>query len=242
METIQNVLEYYDELFSVSEAQKEFYADLMKQYEKPVKFLRIGCGTGYFEHLLARSGHDVTGIDTSKSYLESANLRRRTQLMAIRFFLMSSTEMIKFLGKNFYNIISCLNNRIIFLHEVELLKKFFIDCKSLLSKNGSLILQLTNFNLYKNKKQFNLPDVESIRAKLYTDFYELDGKPCVTQTVETANKKILPIVKDVQYYPLTSQEIENFAKDAGFSSVKFYSSFVLEPFTGSEEEVVAVLQ
>ena len=74
MELIQNVIEYYDELYPVTDVQKKFYADLMKQYTIPVKFLRIGCGTGYFEHLLAREGHDVTGLETSKEMLESANL------------------------------------------------------------------------------------------------------------------------------------------------------------------------
>ena len=46
METIQNLVEYYDELFPVTQAQYDFYTGLMEEFQKPVKFLTIGCGTG----------------------------------------------------------------------------------------------------------------------------------------------------------------------------------------------------
>ena len=105
MEINQNIAEYYDELYPVTEEQKVFYQKKMILFKKPVKFLQIGCDSGTFEHNLAREGSDVTGIETSQELLESANRKRRTQLMAVRYFQMSSLEMTRFLGKKFYNII-----------------------------------------------------------------------------------------------------------------------------------------
>ena len=92
MDFIQSVLEYYDELFPVTDAQKEFYEALTGLYASPAKILRIGCGTGLLEHTLARQGNDVTGIEASKQIINSANLRRRNQLMSIRFFLMAHAD------------------------------------------------------------------------------------------------------------------------------------------------------
>lgn len=106
---IQNLIEYYDELFPVTGELKSFYNNLISQYESPVKFLRVECGTGMLESQLAREGHDVTGIESCQEILRSANLRRRTQLMAIRFFQMSYLDMTKFLGTGFYDVISCLD-------------------------------------------------------------------------------------------------------------------------------------
>lgn len=243
MELIQNVIEYYDELYPVTESQKKFYADLMKQYATPVKFLRVGCGTGYFEHLLARDGHDVTGIETSKEMLESANLKRRNQLMSIRFFLMSTIDMTRFLGKGFYNIISCLNDRVVFIHDHTLMRKFFFDCKQLLAPGGVVVLQFVNFKEYTAVPMAKLPVRESIRAKLYTALWTKDdGSKYLSEDVETGNGKILPVIDKASIYPITSEEVSDFAKEAGFTSVELYSDFTGKPFTGSEPEIIAVVK
>ena len=63
MENLQNIIEYYDELYPVSDSQREFFDSLIKEYPQPAKLLRVGCGTGLFEHQLAREGLDVTGIE-----------------------------------------------------------------------------------------------------------------------------------------------------------------------------------
>ena len=145
---MKNLAEYYDELYPISQEQQAFYEELLKTYPYPAKLLRIGCGTGYFEHKLARQGYDVTGLEVCSEMLESATRRRRLPVTAIRFFNMSTIEMGRFLGKKFYNIISCLNDRLIFIHDAVLMRKFFYDCKSLLSQNGTLILQLPNFEYF----------------------------------------------------------------------------------------------
>ena len=88
MKSIKNLVEYYDELFPVSSLKKSFYSEFAKTYKTPVHFLSVDCGTGFLESSLAREGHDVTGIENVEELLQSANLRRRSQLMSIRFFQM----------------------------------------------------------------------------------------------------------------------------------------------------------
>ena len=117
MSNMQSFIEYYDELYPSDENQRRFFTDLLTKYVAPSKFLRIGCGTGNLESYLAKNGVDVTGLDTNKDILESANLRRRFPNMAIRFFQMSTIEMTNFLGKNFYNVIACLNDKLIYIHD-----------------------------------------------------------------------------------------------------------------------------
>ena len=112
MKFIQNLVEYYDELFKVSEAQKKLYTELCENFSSPVRFLRVFCGSGLFESSLSKQGHDVTGIENCDELLHMANLRRRNQLMSIRFFQMEAEDMTKFLGKNFYNVVSILNSRL----------------------------------------------------------------------------------------------------------------------------------
>ena len=85
-----------------------------------------------------------------------------------------------------------------------------------------------------------LPVRESIRARLFSEVWKsTDGSSCIVQNVETGNGKMLPVQKDCPIYTLMPEEIELFAKEAGFSSVKFYSDFNKNSFTGNEESLVA---
>lgn len=242
MESIQNLVEYYDELYPVTKSQYDFYEDLMKEYSRPVKFLTIGCGTGVMENYLAKQMTDVTGLETIKELLESATRKHRTQLMALRFFKMSTIEMVRFLGKDFYNVISCLNDRIIFIHDKILLRKFFYDCKQLLAENGKIVLQLANYNLYKNKSSVNLPDVDTIRVSLSTKLEFVNQEEyLLSRNIKTGSGKILPVYQKTSVYPVTGQEIEEFAKEAGFTKIEYYADFAKNPFTEQSPSMVVVI-
>lgn len=242
MEINQNIAEYYDELYTVSEDQKVFYQKEMSLFHQPVKLLRIGCGTGSFEHTLAKEGADVTGLETSQELLSSANRKSRTQVMSIRYFNMSSLEIGRFLCKGFYNIISILNGRIIFTHDPTLMEKLFYDCHELLSETGHLILNLPNFEKYNFEKPVVLPEQKSIRVSLRTKIIKKDDGICYEyQTIETGNGRILKVTKDAPVYPIKRSEIENFAKKAGFSKIEFYNDFKKAPFSEDSNEIVAVI-
>ena len=243
MKFIQNLVEYYDELFKVSEAQKKLYTELCENFSSPVRFLRVFCGSGLFESSLSKQGHDVTGIENCDELLHTANLRRRNQLMSIRFFQMEAEDMTKSLGKNFYNVISILNSRLLFLGGREKIRQFFFDCKKLISTDGFLVIQCINFENRKDEKFFQLKCRESMRAKLFSEIMtEQDDSRLFSMNLETGTGKLLPIVKDIPIYPLLPSEIEDFAEDAGFKSAEFFADFDKSEFTGNEEQFIVVLK
>ncbi|MCH5288449.1 MAG: class I SAM-dependent methyltransferase [Treponema sp.] len=240
MDIYLNIAEYYEELYPVTESQKRFYAEEMQWFPRPVKLLRVGCGTGAFEHYLAREGADVTGLETSQELLESANRKRRTQLMSVRFFQMNTTEMGRFLGKGFYHIISVLDDRLMLIHDPLLIKRFFSDCKQLLARGGHLILSIPNFDKFTAEPLVQLPDRTSIRSSLYTQIWtDKSGRKFVQQDVETGSGRVLPVTKDVPIYPLTAEEIKAFAKEAGLSHCECYADFEETPFSATSDYLVA---
>lgn len=241
MEYINNIIEHYDELYTVTASQKKLFEDLTKNY-LPAKVLRVGCGTGSLEHWLSKNGHDVTGIETNQEMLETANRRRRFPNMALRFFQMSSLEMVRFLGKGFYNVISCLNNELIFRNDEILLRKFFFDCKTLVAEKGVVVLNLTNFDKYDLNKDFALPVRESIRSKLITNISSRDGKLFLNQTLEHYGKKPIAVLRDVEISPVSKADIERFAKEAGFSDIQFYGDWDLSPLTEKSDNIVAIIK
>jgi len=242
MEILENIVEYYDEIYPVTPEQKAFYTAEFSKFSFPVRLLRVGCATGSFEHQLAKEGYDVTGIENIDELLESANRKRRTQLMSIRFFKMSPLEMSRFLGKGFYNVISILDDRIIFTHDLVLLKKLFFDCRQLLAKNGELILSLLNYEKYCSDSEVNLPDVKTLRATMYSRIVtEADGSKTLDQQIETSNGRVVDVTIAAPVYPLIKSEVEVLAKEAGFKSASFYADFARSPFTPDSDRLVAVL-
>lgn len=243
MESVNNLVEYYDELYPVVQEQFDFYNSLVEEFSKPVRFLNIGCGTGVLENKLAKDVTDVTGLETIKELLDSAARKRRNQLMAVRFFQMSTIEMVRFLGKGFYNVISCLNDRVIFIHDKTLLRKFFFDCKQLLAENGMLVLQLSNYNLYKKNQAVKLPEKSSIRVTLSSKIEPTEGEEyLLSASIETGNGKKLPVYDRTSVYPILKSEIVDFAKEAGFTKIDFYSDYKKTPASDSSESLVVIIR
>jgi SAM-dependent methyltransferase len=242
MTSVKNLVEYYDELFPVSENQAKLYDGFHSLYGKPLHFLRVCCGTGFFESCLAKKGHDVTGVDFSGDLIKAANLRRRTQLMSIRFFQMDVGDMKRFLGKNFYNIISILDNRILFLGGKEKIREFFFDCRSLIAPGGFLIVHSFNFENKLEKPMIQLPTKESQRARLFAEVISAKDEKFMEINLETGSGKVVPILKDYPVYPILPWEIEKFAEEAGFHSAEFYNDFDKSEFSTSSDEFVVIIR
>ncbi len=241
MELFQNVAEYYDELYPLSEAKKKFYDDESKIFKNPVKFLNIGCGTGSFEIYLSKKGADVTGLETCQDFINSANRKRRTMLMSVRFFQMSYLEMSRYLGKGFYNIISVLDGRLLYIHDPTLLAKFFYDCRTLLAENGKIIIAIPNFDKF-TSETIELPVKESIRVQLFSKIITNQNGECeIFQKLKNSSGKIIPVIENVPVQKITKGQIKELAQKSGFTKFDFYSGFDYRPFSEDSDYLVAVL-
>ena len=163
--------------------------------------------------------------------------------MAIRFFQMDFLDMSRFLGKGFYNIISILDDRIMLIHDPMLLRKFFTDVHALLTDGGRFVISMPNFDLRRQGiPMHQLPTRASMRASLFTELWSQEGGDCfIKQNLETGNGQLLPVMEDEKAYPLTSGELRDFAREAGFSDVELFAGFDRAPFTGQEDGLVALL-
>ena len=243
MRSIKNLVEYYDELFPVTETKKSFFTGFEKEFRSPIHFLSISCGTGLLENFLAKKGHDVTGVENVEELLRAANLRRRSQLMFIRFFQMFIPDMTKFLGKAFYNVIYILNSRLMFFRCEKEIQELFNDAKVLLAPGGKIVLEIFNFEKYGNSKLITLPTRESVRSKLFTEVTTDEvGNKTVNINVENSSEKVLPVLTNHPVYAVTPSEIEKFSETAGFASAEFYADFDGNPFTGNEDFYVVVIK
>ena len=61
------------------------------------------------------------------------------------------------------------------------------------------------------------------------------------QELETGNGKHLIVTKDAPIFPLDKNQIERFAKEAGFTKFNFYGSLKHEVFTQKSDELIVVI-
>jgi SAM-dependent methyltransferase len=78
-------LKYDDEVFTRGTLGECDFIEKEAGYNKRLKILDIGCGTGRHSVELARRGYSMTGIDLSESQLDRAREKAREQKLEIEF-------------------------------------------------------------------------------------------------------------------------------------------------------------
>jgi SAM-dependent methyltransferase len=143
---------YYDDIHENKDrdvAQLKIILNYAKN-KKFVKFLDVGCGTGYHVSLLDKMKYDVVGIDKSKTMIAAAKSKYHD----------CNFNVGDILNNNLYDYSSfthiiCLNKTIYYIKDKD---TFFDNCSLLLTSDGLLIIHLVDrdkfkpFIIYKNDK------------------------------------------------------------------------------------------
>ena len=99
---------------------------------KKKKILDVGCGGGIFCEPLARLGADVTGIDTNKKAIQSANHHAKSQNLKIKYI---NSNLASMNNKNKFDIITCME----VLEHVDDITTVIRDIKEKLKGDGLFI-------------------------------------------------------------------------------------------------------
>jgi SAM-dependent methyltransferase len=133
---------YYDALYSNKECNVE-QLKLIITYAKNnkfVKFLDIGCGTGYHVHMLNKMKYNVTGLDKSQAMINKAKLKYADCTFVVGDFLQNNL----FDYANFTHLL-CLNKTFYSFKDKEL---FFEKSSLLLNADGLLIIHIVDRNTF----------------------------------------------------------------------------------------------
>ena len=104
--------------------------------KKPLKILDVGSGTGHHVHLFSQKGHDVTGLDKSKTMIKKA----RKNYPKLSFELGDVEKTLSY-DENTFDLITCLYFTI-YYNKNKLL--FLKNCYNWVKPNGYFILHLVN--------------------------------------------------------------------------------------------------
>ena len=241
---IKKWTDYYEDFFPIEPGQIEFFSALGNEFAAPAKFLGVECGPALISEKLQEK-HDITLTDSFAEFVNIVNNRQTHKENPAHIFNLNPADIARYLGKNFFNVITCLCYRIIFMKDRILIKKFLFDSRMLLSDGGYLVLDIINFSKYDfSETKVELPAIKTERATLYTSVIKNSDQISyrLFQHVVTASGKVIDEVKDEPVCPISMESIRSYAKEVGYSSCEFYNDYNKTPYSSDSDKIICVLK
>ena len=219
MVNIVDWLDYYSDFFPHQDVEVEFIESYLENQDN-AKLLYVECGMAPLSKDFL-SKYDVTFTDKFSEYTTLLNKRLIHKNNRVHIFNLDPIDIARYLAKDFFSTIFCLHNKVIFMQDDVLIKKFLFDSKMLLKENGKIILGLSNFSKYDLQKDIiEFPTVKSSRGSLKVHLskdkelvsYRLSGE------IIPSNGKTIQISQNEKVFPLGLETIKKIAEELKFSS------------------------
>ncbi len=227
MEFYQQISKYYDEIFPTGDEQVRFLNEIAGTPPKSV--LDIACGTGGYSLELCKQGYDVTAVDLDGRMLEQLEEKARQSGLQVNYLQANMLELGEKLSER-YDMAFCIGNSIVHLENMLQIKEFLSDIKKILDNDGSLVLQIINFDRILLRDIKSLPTIENKDTGLtFERNYDYDKQKNTIYFKTRLNVGNRTFDGMVPLYPLRQDELVEAAQEAGFKKIKLF-----EDFNGSE--------
>lgn len=242
MVNIVDWLDYYSDFFPHQDEEVNFIKSYLEN-QKNAKLLYVECGIASLSNDFSTK-YDITFTDKFSEYTSLLNKRLVHKNDRIHIFNLDPIDIARYLAKDFFTTIFCLHNKIIFMQDDVLIKKFLFDSKMLLKENGKIILGLANFAKYDlNQEIIEFPAIKCSRGSLKVHLskdresasFRLGGG------IVPTNGKTIQISQNEKVFPLGSETIKKIAEELQFSSIEFFGDYSKSPFEKTSSNLICVL-
>jgi cyclopropane fatty-acyl-phospholipid synthase-like methyltransferase len=218
-----DIVDIYNEIFPLNHAFLKFIPTYLGSPGSRV--LDLGCGPGEYVDELYQSHYDVTGIDSSSEMIRYAQKAKKGA-----FFNFSFTEIRNLDGR--FDCAFCIGNSLSYLPENRL-KGFFKEIKELLNDNGYLLIQVVNWDKYRQTGTMEFPLKTLADGRTFHRGYERTGKSTVIfQTEIRKDGNILNSWSD-PLYPKYVDNVRQDMTDSKMTIVDVFGDFEKSPFDPS---------
>ncbi|MCY6370732.1 class I SAM-dependent methyltransferase [Clostridium ganghwense] len=228
----------YDIVFPKNKNTVKF---LSEDLRKNSKIIDLACGTGIYSIALGELGHEVTGIDLDEKMIEKAKYKKGD--LNIDFIRYDMTKIKDKFEESKYNRIFCIGNSLVHLNTKEEIKSLINDMYGLLNSNGSIVIQTINYDRILKNNIKSLPTIDReaegvkfIRKYNYSKMEELIYFE--TELLISKEEREEKYTNSRALLPMKSNEIISMIKEAGFSEINVYGSFLKEQFKNDSYALV----
>lgn len=221
MDFYRAIHQYYEDIFPLNPQQPAW----IKRLELPsgASLLDIGCATGQLAFALADEGYRVEAFDLDQAMIESALDKVNGNNPGFRTGNMIDLDEL-YQGYQF-DLALCFGNTLVHLPGEKSMLNFFEAVFRKLKPGGRFLGQILNYNLIIGEQRIHLPLIDTDLLTFVRE-YAYPGNDTIrfiTRLILKREGKILE--NEISLYPLMKSDLEKLLGLAGFSKLRFYSSF-----------------
>lgn len=230
----------YDDLFPVSREQLGLFDSLMDDGGAR-SIVDCGCGTGSQLHPFAVAGLSCLGFDPDTSLVAIAR-RKLAKYPKARVEAGSFAD-LRGLVSFPSDLLMCLGNSLVHVPQDEA-SRFFLDAAGALSRSGTLLLQILNYERLLREGVTELPIIRASEGTVeFRRRYEWEGDRRVLfhTSLRFAGADEPRIVRNaIPLYPVYPEELWEMLANAGFGDIRFYGDFARSEFSPGSEALVCL--
>ena len=235
----QILSQYYDELFPSNHAQLNF---IKTATNNKVRLLDIAAGAGNQAIELAKSGYTVTAVDLDQKMVDKIE-QKRTDHQVNLSALKLDMKNIDYFNDHSFEAAICIGNSIVHLESYAEISKTLKKIWDVLAEEGILIIQTVNYDRILQHNITDLPLIElpnkGITFKRTYDHFVNKIKFNGTLTVNQS-EGIQTFTNSVELYPLTSKDLNESLKSAGFRKVELFGDFKGSEYTPDSPALIGI--
>jgi SAM-dependent methyltransferase len=225
---------YYDDVFPTGQAQKDFLSDAIMPGSK---VLDVGCATGGYGHYLGEKGIEVIGIDLDSDMVEKANSRKSENE---QYHVLDMRKILQLEDFDF-DVVYSLGNTIVHAPSNYSLVKIIQSMYSKLRDNGTLILQIVNYDRIYKDQVTSLKELESKGGEIkFRRSYELEEHEVIfrgeIEEVSTGEK----YTSETSLLPVMKETLEDILVTSGFKYPRFFGDFKMSKYTVDSPAIIVV--
>ncbi len=236
MNFYQQLSKYYDEIFAVGPDELRFFAARLSGKRR---LLDIGCGTGNKTVHFSEGASSIVAIDLDADMIAKA---RATHARGnIRYEVMDMLALDEYFVPASFDGMLCLGNTLVHLDSPASIGGLLGKTHALLAPEGTLVLQILNYDRIIARNVENLPVIDTERVLFKRRYAWKNGVMHFVTTLEVKESEET-LVSDIPLCPLRKDDLGLLLERAGYAGVEYYGGFQGEPHDGDSFVTVAVCE
>ncbi|ABR47387.1 Methyltransferase type 12 [Alkaliphilus metalliredigens QYMF] len=234
---------YYDFIFPTGEAQVNLIIKHIPENKRNV--LDVACGTGNYAIALAKKNIEVSAVDLDEKMIQETISKSHENNVHVDANTGDMTALNEVFPHEKFGSIFCIGNSLVHLTKLVDMEEALRQMYHLLEEEGSLILQIINYDRILKYDINGLPTIDNKEAGVkFIRRYEPN------QRVGLINFNTELIINDgeaqrvyrnsVPLYLLQQEQLEGLLRVVGFRDMNFFGSFKEEPYSQEAYATVVV--
>lgn len=225
-----SIAPFYQHIFPFNPAQIEFLRHVLPY--NGARVLDVGCATGDLAFALTHFGFPTWAFDFDSRMVEAAQQTKQEDSMFPVIEQLDMRLLDQHYPECFFDTIICFGNTMVHLLSDEDIVHFLQATHKTLAPDGTLTIQILNYDFILDQKIKSLPLIENEYIRFERN-YEFNASDCLIEfktrlTVKNTNQSI---INSVHLNPVRKNKLQELLEVTGYDAPEFFGNFAREPLS-----------